>query len=154
MTNFGNICFRLRLSLSLSLSLSVCVCVGEMGQETLTDFALIFPFKRKQHVYDYVLTVTEYSKPTAIYCKCQDIINFYIRRLKGPLKVYQRLINSVRPSVPYKRDIVKEWRPRSDVEKRGVWSGSTLLAIHTDISIINDNTTTQSRHPFNWIGNL
>ena len=39
----------------------------------------------------------------------------------------------------YKRDICKQCRPRSDAAERGVWSGSTLFALSSDISIKHDN---------------
>ena len=41
-----------------------------------------------------------------------------------------------------KRDIGKQCKPRSDAAERGVWSGSTLFALNTGISLkhgINKN---------------
>ena len=40
----------------------------------------------------------------------------------------------------HKRDIDKQWRPWSDAAECGVWSMSTLFALSTRISIINDAT--------------
>ena len=37
--------------------------------------------------------------------------------------------------VSNKRNIGKQWRPRSDAAERGVWSGSTLFALNTCISV-------------------
>ena len=41
-----------------------------------------------------------------------------------------------------KRDIDKQSRPRSDATERGVWSGSTLFASNTGISIKHGNKKT------------
>ena len=41
--------------------------------------------------------------------------------------------------VYHKRDIDKQWRPRSDAAKRGVWSGSTLFALNIEISTKYDD---------------
>ena len=38
-----------------------------------------------------------------------------------------------------KRDIGKQYRPRSDAAERGVWSGSKLFALSSDISTKHDN---------------
>ena len=40
---------------------------------------------------------------------------------------------------PDERDIGKRCGPRSDAAERGVWSGSTLFALITDISIKHGN---------------
>ena len=46
--------------------------------------------------------------------------------------------NPFKPSVP-KRDIGKQCRPRSDAAERGVWSGSTMFALRSEISTKHDN---------------
>ena len=40
----------------------------------------------------------------------------------------------------HKKDIGKQCRPRSDAAERGVWSGSTLFALRSDISTKHDNS--------------
>ena len=47
----------------------------------------------------------------------------------------------------YKRDIGKRCRPRSDAAERGVWSGSTLFAFSTGISINHGNNKHKSDTP-------
>ena len=39
----------------------------------------------------------------------------------------------------HKRDIDKQYKPRSDAAERGVWSGSTLFALRSDLSTKHDN---------------
>ena len=39
----------------------------------------------------------------------------------------------------HKKNIGKQWWPRSDATERGVWLGSTLFAWSTGISIIIEN---------------
>ena len=39
----------------------------------------------------------------------------------------------------HKRDIGKQCKPRSDAAERGVWSGSTLFAISSEISTKHGN---------------
>ena len=51
----------------------------------------------------------------------------------------------------YKRQICKQWRPRSDAAERGVWSGSTPFVLNTETSLTNDNTKT--KESFLKIGN-
>ena len=41
--------------------------------------------------------------------------------------------------VSHKRDIGKQYRPRSDTADRGVWSGSILFALSSDISTKHGN---------------
>ena len=39
----------------------------------------------------------------------------------------------------HKRDIGKPCRPRSNVAERGVWSGTTLFALRSEIATKHDN---------------
>ena len=41
--------------------------------------------------------------------------------------------------VSHKRNFSKQYRPRSDAAERGVWSGSTLFALNTEIYIKHSN---------------
>ena len=38
-----------------------------------------------------------------------------------------------------KKGIGKQWRPRSDAEERGVWSGPLLFALSLEISTNHDD---------------
>ena len=48
----------------------------------------------------------------------------------------------------HKRDISKQCRPRSDAAERGVWSGSTLFALSTGISVNHGNNKNFPDSPF------
>ena len=50
------------------------------------------------------------------------------------------------------RDIGKKCRPRSDAAERGVWSGSTLFALRSEISTQHDNNKNDSDTPYIWNG--
>ena len=54
----------------------------------------------------------------------------------------------------HKRDISKQCRPRWDAAERDVWSGSTLFALSTGISVNYGKNKKHTRHPFylKWTG--
>ena len=45
----------------------------------------------------------------------------------------------------HKRDTSKQCRPRSDAAERGVWSGSTLFALNSEISTKHDNNNNNKK---------
>ena len=50
-----------------------------------------------------------------------------------------------------KRGIGKQRRPGSETTERGIWPGSTLFALNTDISLNHGNNKKKlTTHPFYW----
>ena len=63
------------------------------------------------------------------------IMSVFFLRFK---KLLLHLLNQLNLTA-HKRDIDKQYRPRSDAAERGVWSGSTLFALRSEISTKHDN---------------
>ena len=63
-------------------------------------------------------------------------LNFcYLHMSEGTLSDVVANIITHLSLASHETDIGKQCRPRSDAAERGVWSGSTLLALNTGISL-------------------